>query len=176
MIGLSAFEDPGLVVLPTHRLVKNLSAERLEVLPLQLERFFHLQILSVPEARAWIKREVPGEKRFAILLPGKAYALTLRDHAWHGRDLSAKLAIIRTGVKPGSAANWGPATYGLCATGTQNNNCGAGGVTCVDCTKSMQGHLCLGGASCGCNGASDCPAGTACDLANHACTGQCGAK
>jgi uncharacterized protein (DUF1015 family) len=81
LIGLSAFEDPGLVVLPTYRLVKNISAPRLEDLPLQLERFFHLRVVSLPEARAWIKQEVPGEKRFALLLADKAYALILRNAA-----------------------------------------------------------------------------------------------
>jgi uncharacterized protein (DUF1015 family) len=77
-IGLSAFEDPGLVVLPTHRLVKNLSTARLEDLPLQLERFFHLQTLPVEQARAWIHEQRPDEKRFVLLLADRGYALTLR--------------------------------------------------------------------------------------------------
>ena len=80
LIGLSAFEDPGLVVLPTHRLIKNVSASRLEELPLLLERYFHVAILTSDKAREWLKTEVAGEKRFVILLPEeKAYALTLRD-------------------------------------------------------------------------------------------------
>ena len=79
LIGLSAFEDKGLVVLPTHRMVKNVSASRMLELPLQLERYFHLRVLSIEEGRAWIKQEVVGEKRFVIILPQKAYALTLRD-------------------------------------------------------------------------------------------------
>lgn len=37
-------------------------------------------------------------------------ALTLRDHLWHKRDLTGKLASIRTTVKDGSAKGWGPAT------------------------------------------------------------------
>ena len=79
LIGLSAFEDPGMVVLPTHRLVKNLTPARLEDLALQLQRFFHVHILPLPEARAWIRVQTAEEKRFLIVLPGKAYALTLRD-------------------------------------------------------------------------------------------------
>ncbi|HZP83120.1 MAG TPA: DUF1015 domain-containing protein [Chthonomonadaceae bacterium] len=80
LIGLSAFEDPGLVILPTHRLVKNLPAARLEQLALQLDRYFHVQTMPTTAARAWIKRQTSEEKRFALLLPqGKAYALTLRD-------------------------------------------------------------------------------------------------
>jgi uncharacterized protein (DUF1015 family) len=81
LIGLSAFEDPGLVVLPTHRLVKNIAPGRLEDLPLQLERYFHLRVLPAAEARAWMKEPVPGEKRFAILRKERAYALTPRDES-----------------------------------------------------------------------------------------------
>ena len=44
-------------------------------------------------------------------------AFTLREHAWHGRDLAARLAVIRHGVKGGEQKNWGPATSGLIATG-----------------------------------------------------------
>ena len=44
-------------------------------------------------------------------------AITLRDHAWHGRNLAGKLAVIRRGVTPGSAPSWGKATAGLAATG-----------------------------------------------------------
>jgi phenylacetate-CoA ligase len=44
-------------------------------------------------------------------------AITLRDHAWHRRDLSGKLAVIRRGVAPGVAASWGKATAGLVRTG-----------------------------------------------------------
>lgn len=79
LIGLSAFEDPGLVVLPTHRLVKNISAERIEQLTLQLDRYFVVRSLPLAEARAWIKEEVPGEKRFVVLTQGSSFALTLRD-------------------------------------------------------------------------------------------------
>jgi uncharacterized protein (DUF1015 family) len=101
LIGLSAFEDPGLVVLPTHRLVKNISSGRLEDLPLQLERYFHLRVLPVAEARVWIMEQVPGEKRIAIIRKERAYALTPRDEnqllaamdpshcpAWRALDVS----------------------------------------------------------------------------------------
>ena len=37
-------------------------------------------------------------------------ALTLRDHLWHQRDLSGKLASIRTTVEDGMAQGWGPST------------------------------------------------------------------
>jgi phenylacetate-CoA ligase len=44
-------------------------------------------------------------------------AITLRDHAWHRRHLSGKLAVIRRGVTPGTAPSWGKATAGLVRTG-----------------------------------------------------------
>ena len=44
-------------------------------------------------------------------------ATTLRDHAWHRRDFSRTLAVIRRGMKPGAVANWGAATEGVVQTG-----------------------------------------------------------
>ena len=44
-------------------------------------------------------------------------ALTLRDHLWHARDLSAKLAVIRAHLHESEAASWGAATRGIVATG-----------------------------------------------------------
>ncbi len=79
LIGLSAFEDAGMVVLPTHRLVKNIAASRREELPLLLERYFHVHILPIAQARAWMAQQTPNEKRFAIVLSDRAYTLTLRD-------------------------------------------------------------------------------------------------
>lgn len=81
LIGLSAFEDPGLVVLPTHRLVKNIAPARMEQLALQLDRYFHVRTLPLAQARQWIKEEVAGEKRFVVLTQQSHYALTLRDPA-----------------------------------------------------------------------------------------------
>lgn len=79
LIGLSAFEDPGLVVLPTHRLVKNVSDARLEELPALLDRYFTVSTASVDAARRWIKDKVAMQPRFAAILKDKAYQLTLRD-------------------------------------------------------------------------------------------------
>jgi phenylacetate-CoA ligase len=44
-------------------------------------------------------------------------AFTLREHAWHNRDLGGKLAVIRHGVKGGRSRTWGKATKDLIATG-----------------------------------------------------------
>lgn len=37
-------------------------------------------------------------------------AFTLREHAWHERNLAGKLAAIRTGVEKRAYASWGPPT------------------------------------------------------------------
>ncbi len=44
-------------------------------------------------------------------------ALTLRDHLWHRRDFSGKLAAIRQGVTQGEARGWGPATDAIVSAG-----------------------------------------------------------
>lgn len=44
-------------------------------------------------------------------------AVTLRDHIWHSRDLTGKLAAIRTAVQDGRADGWGPSTDMVYATG-----------------------------------------------------------
>ena len=79
LVGLSAFEDPGLVVLPTHRLVRNVAADRMETLLPQLQRYFQTRSLSPEAALQWIRVEHAGEKRFALVHPGGAYGLSLRD-------------------------------------------------------------------------------------------------
>jgi len=44
-------------------------------------------------------------------------ALTLRDHLWHRRDFSGKMALIRSMVSTHVASNWGIATARLIQTG-----------------------------------------------------------
>ena len=41
----------------------------------------------------------------------------LRDHVWHGRDLSGKLAVVRAGARRAMARDWGHVTRGLVETG-----------------------------------------------------------
>ena len=97
LIGLSAFEDEGMVVLPTHRLIKNIAPERMEELPLLLERYFHVHTLPIVQARAWMAQQTLDEKRFAIVLGDRAYTLTLRDMA------QAQAAMEQSGQAHGQA-------------------------------------------------------------------------
>jgi uncharacterized protein (DUF1015 family) len=81
LVVLSAFNDPGIVVLPTHRLVKNTSAGLLEQLPLQLDRYFTVEpvgLQELPERMAGDPRHV---HRFGMVSPEGAWVLTLKDPA-----------------------------------------------------------------------------------------------
>jgi phenylacetate-CoA ligase len=63
-------------------------------------------------------RVVAGETSGSIGAPIRYYgteltqfmwhACTLRDHLWHRRDVSAKMAAIRKGMKEGVQPGWGP--------------------------------------------------------------------
>jgi phenylacetate-CoA ligase len=106
-----------------------LTYERLARLPLLTRRdlqesFASLGSTSAPAAHgAAEERRTSGSTgapvRFlATPLTGLYWnAFTLRDHAWHRRDLTRKLAVIRRETEPSDVANWGPATAGLVATG-----------------------------------------------------------
>lgn len=48
-------------------------------------------------------------------------AFTLREHLWHERDFSGKLAAIRSNVEESHGTNWGPATDPVVQTGPCSN-------------------------------------------------------
>jgi uncharacterized protein (DUF1015 family) len=79
LIGLSAFEDPGIVVLPTHRLLRNIPQDRLETLAPQLQRYFQVRAMSSEAVQTWIRVQTPDERRFALVHARGAYGLVLRD-------------------------------------------------------------------------------------------------
>jgi uncharacterized protein (DUF1015 family) len=64
LMALIAFEDPGLVILPTHRLVKGVPAERISQLPEGLSRFFVVDRMPADtppdEALAKLPADAPG--------------------------------------------------------------------------------------------------------------------
>src|SRR5205823_5983829 len=95
LIGLSAFEEPGLIVLPTHRLIRNVSADRMESLLPQLQRYFQVRSMTVEKAREWLKSEDPSERRFVLLHPRGAYGLALRD-----------LSVAEAGAAEGHCDAW----------------------------------------------------------------------
>ncbi len=77
LIGLSSFDDPGLVVLPTHRLVKNVSQERLQNMHAVLSKCFKVEELPLSEALSWIAQPRSSEQKFVLLVKDAAYCLTL---------------------------------------------------------------------------------------------------
>ncbi len=80
LVVLTAFNDPGMVVLPTHRLVKNVAAGRLEQLGLQLERYFEADRVTERELPNSMRAE-SGAHRFGMIGAEGCRVLTLRDEA-----------------------------------------------------------------------------------------------
>ncbi|MBX3663338.1 MAG: phenylacetate--CoA ligase family protein [Burkholderiales bacterium] len=58
-------------------------------------------------------------------------SFTLRDHLWHHRDFSGKLAVVRGRVKSGESPGWGPSTDTAFRTGPSVTRG-------VDCTVAEQ--------------------------------------
>ncbi len=106
LMALIAFEDPGLVILPTHRLVAALPAERIASFPERLRRSFTIEPLpatiSPDQALATLPSESPGA--FLLLLGDemlrvqaqpealRRMAATGRSAAWQRLDV----AILQT--------------------------------------------------------------------------------
>jgi phenylacetate-CoA ligase len=106
-----------------------LSRERLTALPLLARRALQERYEEIKSKAAPPEHGRPTEARTSgstgapvrVLANGVTHlfwkACSLRDHAWHCRDLSRKLAVIRRGVSPGTAPTWGATTEGLVRTG-----------------------------------------------------------
>lgn len=107
LIVLTSFTDPGMVVLPTHRLVKNVPGSRLAELYLQLDRYFEIEpVHSTSLAQKMAGNPAAGIHRFGLYMRDKAWVLTLRDpsmmdtavegHAdcWKHLDVSILQALV----------------------------------------------------------------------------------
>jgi uncharacterized protein (DUF1015 family) len=87
MMELVAFDDPGLVILPAHRLVRGMSKAALSELAARLKSFFEVEELPIGRSNVW--RQIDGllsggnkdEVRLALLglVEGKLLRLKLRD-------------------------------------------------------------------------------------------------
>ncbi len=94
LITLTAFEDEGLLVLPTHRLIRNVPPGKISALPSVLAEHFTLS----PSASETIEAEIAaqsasGKTAFGVILP----------HAAH-------LAVLTAGIPESSAAERLPAS------------------------------------------------------------------
>jgi uncharacterized protein (DUF1015 family) len=77
MITLVSFSDPGLIVLPVHRLIRNLSSKALAQFRSNLEAFFELE--SVPLGETGLPEIRGATTRVLGLEPGSVIALKLRQ-------------------------------------------------------------------------------------------------
>ena len=82
LITLTAFEDEGLLVLPTHRLVRNVAPERISGLPAALDARFMLSDSSSEAVEAEIAAHAAeGRTAFGIVLPPGRVQLAVLDAA-----------------------------------------------------------------------------------------------
>jgi uncharacterized protein (DUF1015 family) len=87
MMELVAFDDPGLVILPAHRLVRGMSRASLSELAARLNSFFEVEELPIGKSKVWeqIDRLLSvgnkDEVKLALLglVEGKVLRLRLRD-------------------------------------------------------------------------------------------------
>jgi uncharacterized protein (DUF1015 family) len=101
LMSLTAVESPGLVVLPTHRILRGVSTDNLTTLPERLGRHFTLTPLEGDSMEEW---------RGALVEAGAnapSIALVTRDHVWlatlndAGRAAMANVSV--EGQRPGVA-------------------------------------------------------------------------
>ena len=75
-----SMNDPGLLVLPTHRLIKNVEPEKVAALPETLQQLFDVEPLeggAVALSKALA--DEGGNAKLGLHLPGQSYLLTLRE-------------------------------------------------------------------------------------------------
>lgn len=103
LITLTAFEDEGLVVLPTHRLVRGVPDDRISALPAGLEPQFTIEAAAPEALSGAVERAgAAGRATFGLALPdGRAFLLTLNAPAseWprlvplNGSDALKRLSV-----------------------------------------------------------------------------------
>ncbi|MEP6756048.1 MAG: DUF1015 domain-containing protein [Chthonomonadales bacterium] len=105
LVVLTAFNDPGIVVLPTHRLVKNISADRMSSFLDDLERYFAVELTPLGELPKSMFADVTtGVHQFGLVTADGAYTLKLKDtsamdsedhcDAWKALDVSILQTLI----------------------------------------------------------------------------------
>ncbi|MGZ3666222.1 MAG: DUF1015 domain-containing protein [Ktedonobacterales bacterium] len=98
LMALSAIEDPGLLVLPTHRLLRDLPAARLAALDERLRDHFTVTPLASESDGAALMEQLAAASQtgaqtaFVLVRPEDALLLTLRDE---GRDAMTRLEGVR---------------------------------------------------------------------------------
>jgi uncharacterized protein (DUF1015 family) len=101
LMSLTPIEDPGLVVLPTHRILRGVSADDLAALPERLERHFTLTPLEGESAEEWrraLEEAGANAPSIALVTHDGAWLATLNDA---GR--AAMAGVMVEGHAPGAA-------------------------------------------------------------------------
>jgi len=90
--------DSGLIVLPTHRLVKNIQAEKIVALPEKLSEFFDVEEMS-GDANALLQHVNEGENiRIGMIVPGAQYLLKLKSGDAHLSAMNAERSAAYNGL------------------------------------------------------------------------------
>jgi len=77
-------QDAGLIVLPTHRVVKNVDGAKLAALPERLSEFFAVEPVAGGASELSAALGEPGhDNRLGLVLKGAVYALTLKPGTGH---------------------------------------------------------------------------------------------
>ncbi len=108
LMALIAFEDPGLVILPTHRLVQGLPAERISRLSAQLSQYFAIEPVaadvSPEQALSELSVDAPGafllvlrDETLRVLAQpeaGRKMAASNRSKAWQRLDVALLQTLV----------------------------------------------------------------------------------
>ena len=99
LITLTAFEDEGLLVLPTHRLVRNVPPEKVAALPDALTARFTLSATSPETVEAEIAAHArEGSVAFGVVLPpGKVHLAVLNEAVSLGGPAAERLPVTLLG-------------------------------------------------------------------------------
>ena len=91
-------QDSGLIVLPTHRLVKNVDAETVAALPEKLQEIFEVEKV-VGSSGDLLGLVNQGEViRIGLVIPGAQYLLTLKDGADHLAHMDSNRSAAYNGL------------------------------------------------------------------------------
>ena len=90
---LSSLSDPGLSVLPTHRLVKGVAPDVLNLIFRKLDPYFDLLMVDAADLESRLRLTVENQPVFGLVLPsGEINQMTVRDASALASVLPADLA------------------------------------------------------------------------------------
>lgn len=97
---LTSMTDPGLSVLPTHRLVKGVPADIQHTIIQRLDPYFDLLLSEIGDVESRLRLAVANQPVFGLVLPsGEINRMTARDASALAADLPAGLAPALRGLE-----------------------------------------------------------------------------